>query len=1188
MSDPTILEQGYNFFLAEAPELLERIEQDLYTLPKERTTAKVHNLMRAAHTLKGGAANVELDLIKDIAHHLEDIFRAFYKPELELDAELHNLLLEGYECLRTPLMAEISQSNVDPKEVQQRANEVFTKISAKMGDFLEGDNYIPSSAELGFDIAESIFKMGVAQRLEEIETVLATGDEAKIAEKLRTQIEVFTGLGESLGLPGFGAIAHTTLTALDQNPDQVTTIAKIALQDFQQGREAVLKGDRQEGGQPSAQLQQLAGKEASAQTVETSVTTNEFPPFVEELEAFGDFLDSKQLPPKVTQTYEEIAHCLLGWFHRDQGIPQVNLSFSVLIPTTVPTIDRLRYLETWLREFFAFLKTSQDRKNLIFFRQGTIIATVLSVAKFQYAESEDQQLLRVITTLQKQFQKVVHKAKPYPASASEKRWLESPRLQPLFIDPKPLTSQIPEEDLEFEEESVESIWGSDLDEETISTEETSTPEPTDLDLKDTPTTFSSESADYHLVKSAETAVETTAPFPPDAAEVIETRPTQNEPKAKPRQYIRVELESLERLNHLSGELLINHNRQALQEVQLKQAVQKIFTHLQRNHKTLNQLREWSELQGQNLGVPNFQSTVELSKFDSLELDQYSDLHLQLHSSLEELFQLQEAAESLDVIVRQNSYSLDKQQRLLASVRDDLLDARMIPLGNIINRFGQMVERMSSAYGKLVEFRIQGTEVLIDKAIAEKLYDPLLHLVRNAFDHGIEPPGVRQELGKPKKGLIAINAYYQGSQAIIEVRDDGKGLNMERIVSRANEMELLPAQQQALAGDSPSSSEVLDVLFQPGFSTSPRVTDISGRGIGLDIVRSQIHTLKGSISVQSSPQRGTTFVLQIPFSMTTAKLLVVQAGEAVYALLLDTIERILLPQIDQFKQLEGKKVLHWNFGDEKAVISVREFQELVEYHSPLSYNLSAGTSLPQLPGQKMSSEKSDQNPVCLLKGENQWLGLGVDAVLGDQEMVIRPLGSAIAPPKYVCGCSILGDGRLILVIDGAVLCQSKNPRHQTELVLPDASPKKQLAATKPTPLPPPPQRQLQPRRPYVMVVDDAVSLRQTLSLTLQKAGYQVIQAQDGLEALEKLKQNKSISAVICDLEMPRMNGFEFLSQVNQDPTLTSIPVAILTSRGAGKHRQLAEELGADAYFTKPFLEKELLDTVAELVKGGNNY
>ncbi len=383
------------------------------------------------------------------------------------------------------------------------------------------------------------------------------------------------------------------------------------------------------------------------------------------------------------------------------------------------------------------------------------------------------------------------------------------------------------------------------------------------------------------------------------------------------------------------------------------------------------------------------------------------------------------------------------------------------------------------------------------------------------------------------------------------------------------------------------------MFSPGFSTAGKVSEISGRGMGLDIVRTQLQALNGSISVQSLPNQGTTFLLKIPFSMTTDKLMLVQAGGVVYAMLLDSIEKILIPSTQQIREFEGKKVLHWNTDEDEQMVSLRNFSELIYY----SGSLAGSNSLDIIP--TTADTGLAKNPVLLLRRNQGMLGLIVDQIIGEQELVIRPLGNAIAPPKYVYGCSSLANGSLILVIDGTLLLESNEMQATLDSrALPSASKKQALlmssdtvattallAASAPTET-----RETQPsaylevtqKSPkVVLVVDDAISLRQTLSLTLQKSGYQVLQAQNGVEALEQLQLHREIEVVISDLEMPRMNGFELLSNIRQNPTFAKIPVVVLTSRSAEKHRQLAQELGATAYLTKPYLEHEFISMINEL-------
>ena len=355
-------------------------------------------------------------------------------------------------------------------------------------------------------------------------------------------------------------------------------------------------------------------------------------------------------------------------------------------------------------------------------------------------------------------------------------------------------------------------------------------------------------------------------------------------------------------------------------------------------------------------------------------------------------------------------------------------------------------------------------------------------------------------------------------------------------------------------------------------------------MGLDIVRSQLQALNGSIAIQSLPNQGTTFILKIPFSMTTDQLMLVQAGGTVYALLLESIERILLPDAVAIKEFEGKKVLHWSTGNDERMVSIRKLSELMHYNcsSASSATLENKLTIDRIGGMT--------NPMLLLRQNQELLGLEVDQIIGEQELVIRPLGQAIAPPKYIYGCSTLANGTLILVIDSAVLLSSEMQAVIDVVALPTNrySQKKALpmsvSTMQSTPLltdgTPSESNHKMPK--VVLVVDDAISIRQTLCLTFQKSGYQVLQAENGIEALQQLQQHPEVQLVISDLEMPLMNGFELLSNMRQNPNLANKPVVILTSRSTEKHRQLAQELGAKAYLTKPYLEHEFLSTVAGLI------
>ena len=1227
IADPSIREQGYTYFLSEVPELLQIIEQELFSLSEDYSIAKVHNLMRATHTIKGGAANVGLEVINKVAHSLEDVFKTFYKPSIKIDAELRTLLFQAFECLQLPLTAELSSNTIDNDEILQRAASVFAQLQEKLGDDFSDETYLPTSEELGFDIVLSIFETGVNQRLESIAEVLQNPPyHIEFADFLRSQVEVFLGLAESLNLPGFYAIAQTTITALEANPTLALKIGEIALADLRLSREAVFAGDRTSGGKPSTALEKLTtvatddvadvtdnlsisptdnssvtsattsaatsvtSATTSAATSVTSATTSAATSVTSattsaatsattsaatsvtslrrEVEELYKFLTTnsntshKSLKPAAANFYLKVIRYILGWFNHELEIPYQELSLALLIPKNEA--------ETWLFKFIDFLHDEEDSHSLYLYRHGVILTICLAVAQFQYHSHDND--ITTIQTLQNQVSKLVKEYKNYPSvTTQEKKWHDRPKLQKL-LEIKEISTPASPQTSDF---LVETIWGEDV-----------------ITTIDHEEVRSDESLDDESLAAGELVV---TDMHEKISEIVPSSITKNshkiEDKSQPsliensRQpsFVRVDVEGLKRLNYLAGELLIYQKQRNLQDQQLQEIIEQLFQQFQRHKTTLNQLRDLP-LQMQNLMSQHRQNFASVD-FDSLEMDQYTEFYLKLHEATEETLQLQETTESLELILNQAIQVHDKKQRLTLGIIDNLVEARMSPLGNTLNRFPQTVQNLGNVYGKIVELKLTGTQVLVDKAIAQKLYDPLLQLVRNAFDHGIELPEIRSKRGKPARGLIEICAYHQGSQTIIEVRDDGQGLNFEKIRSKAVELNLWSA-DDAKSGfiSTLAEEELLEFLFSPGFSTASKVSEISGRGMGLDIVRSQLQALNGSIAVQSLPNQGTTFILKIPFSMTTDQLMLVQAGGTIYALLLESIERILLPDAVAIKEFEGKKVLHWSTGNDERMVSIRKLSDLMHYNcsSASSATLENKLTIDRIGGMT--------NPVLLLRQNQELLGLEVDQIIGEQELVIRPLGQAIAPPKYIYGCSTLANGTLILVIDSAVLLSSEMQAVIDVVALPTNrySQKKALpmsvSTMQSTPLltdgVPSESNHKMPK--VVLVVDDAISIRQTLSLTFQKSGYQVLQAENGIEALQQLQQHPEVQIVISDLEMPLMNGFEFLSNIRQNPNLANKPVVILTSRSTEKHRQLAQELGAKAYLTKPYLEHEFLSTVAGLI------
>jgi two-component system, chemotaxis family, sensor histidine kinase and response regulator PixL len=470
-------------------------------------------------------------------------------------------------------------------------------------------------------------------------------------------------------------------------------------------------------------------------------------------------------------------------------------------------------------------------------------------------------------------------------------------------------------------------------------------------------------------------------------------------------------------------------------------------------------------------------------------------------------------------------------------------ARMIPMGDILNRFPRMVRDLANQHKKQVTFKQYGATTLVDKAILEKLYDPLVHLIRNAFDHGTEAAAARIAQGKPAEATIEVRAYHRGNQTLIEVRDDGRGIDPEKIRTTAIAQGLFTTEEAQ-----PLSKERLyKCLFEPSFSTATEVSDLSGRGMGMSAVLNQVQNLKGNIAIASELGKGTSFTISLPLTLTIAKLLVFSINSHYMAIPVDTLVSIVAAVENDIETIDGQQ--YYGYKDQQVPLY---FPDAFTHNYPMPRGLTEKPKVMTLP-------QEGKVPLLLIASGNDIIALEVDEVLDEQELVIKPFGSAGIPPKYLFGCAILGDGMLVPVIDGSVLVASWQA---PEVNAPEKVQKEAVQHNTQT----------------ILVVDDSLTTRQNVTLTLQKFGYQVIQAGDGKEALEKLRQEPDIKAVFSDVEMPTMNGFEFLSACRKSHSASVLPVIMLTSRSSEKHRGIAKLLGANEYLTKPYLEQDLLKSL----------
>jgi chemotaxis protein histidine kinase CheA/CheY-like chemotaxis protein len=638
------------------------------------------------------------------------------------------------------------------------------------------------------------------------------------------------------------------------------------------------------------------------------------------------------------------------------------------------------------------------------------------------------------------------------------------------------------------------------------------------------------------------------------------------------QTMRVPVKHLDNLSNLVGELVVNRNSLEQDQERMRQSLDNLLyqvTQLSDVGQRMQDLYERSLLESsllasrQNRGVLPMslrpKAPVEVLsndvEYDPLEMDRFTGFHTLSQEMIELIVRVRESASDIEFIVDETDQVTRMFRQVTTQLSEGLTRSRMVPFAQTADRLPRAVRDIAMKCGKQAELVIEGRETLIDKMILEQLYDPMTHLVNNAITHGIESPDIRSAGGKVAAGRITIRAFHQGNQTVISVSDDGAGIDVERVRSKAVEKGLLSSGE----AQNMSRLDLYDLLFHPGFSTKDQADDFSGRGVGMDVVRTSLTDIRGVINTDSALGKGTTFTIRLPLTLSISKALCCISDRARIAFPMDGVEDMLdLPKDRVSHNAEGQVCIPWR----DTTLPLRPLTELLS----LNRHLSRGTVYG-------GSQEEDMISVVVLRSAGNYLALQVDQVLGEQEIVIKQLEGPVPKPVGIAGATVLGDGRIMPIADVLELLDLAMGRIRR-----DAGSMWDQSPDGPVELPP---AQVQP---MVLIVDDSITVRELLSMTFNKVGYRVEQARDGQEAWEKLRSGLPCDIVFCDIEMPRMDGLELLSRIQKDVNLKKMPIAMLTSRGADRHRQMAVSLGARGYFTKPYLEEALLDAAARMLKG----
>lgn len=621
---------------------------------------------------------------------------------------------------------------------------------------------------------------------------------------------------------------------------------------------------------------------------------------------------------------------------------------------------------------------------------------------------------------------------------------------------------------------------------------------------------------------------------PGNADTEVVAPTRNQPQ----EMVRVAAELLEELVNLAGETAISRGRLEEQMSEFGLALEEMDVTLLRLNEQLRRLDRETEAQ---ILFRQEQLAEQDGDFDPLEMDRYSSIQQLSRSLLESTSDLMELRSTLNNKARDTETLLLQQSRVNTELQEGLMRSRMVPFSRLVPRLRRIVRQVSAELGKQVELVFSNVEGELDRSMLERMVAPLEHMLRNAVDHGIEMPEERLAADKSERGRIDVALAREGSEVVLTIRDDGAGVNLIRVREKAVENGLMRPDAEL------SNNEILQFILQAGFTTAEKVTQISGRGVGMDVVSAELKLIGGNVHINSEAGSGTEFVVRLPFTVSVNRALMVKIGEDLFALPLNTIEGIV--RLSPF-ELEH----YYRSGDARF-----------EYAGEL-YEVNYFGTLLKSGAQPKLSVDDMQLPVLLVRSEGHAMALQVDAIRGSREIVVKSLGPQFAGVQGVSGATVTGDGNVVVILDAHALLR----RQATQLARPEL-PQLQLQ-TEPQPGP-------EDRQQTVMVVDDSVTVRKVTSRFLEREGYLVSTAKDGQDAVIQL-QDKIPDLILLDIEMPRMDGFEVARHIRSSSRLRDIPIVMITSRTGSKHRDHAMSLGVNHYLGKPYQEDVLLEAIRE--------
>jgi chemotaxis protein histidine kinase CheA len=641
-----------------------------------------------------------------------------------------------------------------------------------------------------------------------------------------------------------------------------------------------------------------------------------------------------------------------------------------------------------------------------------------------------------------------------------------------------------------------------------------------------------------------------------AVEAVETATQPRRLQTVAEQTVRIDIRALNSLINLSAELVIARNRLnnellafnksinrlSKERLHLAQISKKIMTMIQKGSKASGAFASYSDV---------------LKEFSDTEFDRFSELDIISRDIKSAILNFDESISELKSIGSMLSQNVVKVSSIANDLNREIVGMRMVPVKQMFTRFSRSVRDIAKVEQKEINLVTEGEDTKLDKTVMEEVIEPIMHIVRNAIGHGIETPDVRRAHGKPPVGTITLRAYQKGSRVILEVEDDGSGINIEKVKAKAVQIGLITPEE----AEKMTPAQATELIFRPGFSTADKVTELQGRGVGMDVVQNTIRRLKGTTNIETVSGKGTKFIISLPLTLAISDALLVTALDQTYAIPLEPVLETSYISTDTIEQDEdGKRYI--TLRDER--IELRYLNDILGYQSDV-----------------MLFKAKVAVVIVKLEEEQKKIAVAVEKLIGKEEIVVKTLGKHLRNVRGIIGSTILGDGQVIIILDIVYLLRSEESRSRDVYVSVDNSAVETLSPSTEPAVPTVKRRRRKGAKITVLHADDSPSVRKYVQSVLKNADITVISADDGLAALNRLP-SANVDLVITDLEMPRMNGFELISEIRRMPEYQDLPIIIVTARAGDKHRRTGLELGANAFLNKPFDPQQLIATIESFV------